>query len=1029
MNLKLHLHRVCASIATVLLAGTHHAQAGSVSTDFSGESSGFPVGSAYVGEAGGVGDSPCLKLTEGFPSQNGWFYMWDLDYGPTTGFNAKFKMMIGGGTAPADGLSFNFASDYNGWNPPMGEEGDGTGLSICFDTYDNGGGEAPAIDIKKGGQIIWSQKGNVDLFRTGDWVPVEVRVDQEGTLDLIVNNKVIVTGLKRAFARSWGYFAFGARAGGLTDKHFVDDIEIITTTVLPALPYVIGTSPSVNAAGLDSVIQAQIQDGQNPVDPASIRMKVDGVEVPITLEKVEGITTVSYDPPGMLDFAKKYQVEVSFSDSGASPVLKTETFEFTTVSLRGPNGNYYELGYQPYEFYTWPQAKAVAEARTWGGVQGHLATITDRAEDEFVELIRSSSLPKSDVLQEAWVGGFQPVGSKPRDNWQWIDGEGPIAGYENWLPGEPNDGYGEDSENYLTVGLWHQFGWNDAGNYNNHMLRGYIIEYEAIAMPTDFKPGDANNRVQASSNGKVNIAVLSTPSFDSASVVVSKLSAGRSGVEARPLQSSMVDVDADGDLDLLLQFNLQDLGLRCGDTRVLVFAENSAGAPLRGTDLVELLNCPPYGLTVTTLQDMAGKTDFYFRINSLVPDFTAPTLAEEIVLKSFNLSGKLTWTRTVKNTPLGMIDATTSEGMLGFSDLSHLQTLSARVQVRNSKTGTPEMAQADGKVLLRPDLQVTGWQAPNSAKVRQVVNVKAVVSEQNRDLGATCAAYLMAGDTVLDKAEDVKVNPGGATTVFFAPRFNTAGEYRLRVVVGDVKPGDFDSGNNSSSEFVLTVSEVPLTAATYELFYNFNKDDIYSEERTEWGITVYRQKNLSEGITEYLCIPAALNFPVDRISASVYSDGIEKRFGEALNFQTDFWDDGCYRFSWTSKFFAGGVITIQTAEDLCNGPGETYVTYGVSGGGEGFAYSALFTSTWELVDIFGSGFGPIRNFLEPQNSLGTYVIFDEAGLKFGGAAQITDFSIDSYYDTWNNPGENGTYSKGYRDYKSANGYSSGLTQP
>jgi len=151
-----------------------------------------------------------------------------------------------------------------------------------------------------------------------------------------------------------------------------------------------------------------------------------------------------------------------------------------------------------------------------------------------------------------------------------------------------------------------------------------------------------------------------------------------------------------------------------------VFAENSAGAPLRGTDLVELLNCPPYGLTITTLQDAAGKTDFYFRINSLVPDFTAPTLAEEIVLKSFNLSGKLTWTRTVKNTPLGTIDATTSEGMLGFSDLSHLQTLSARVQVRNGKTGTPEMSQADGKVLLRPDLQVTGWQAPNSAKVRQV---------------------------------------------------------------------------------------------------------------------------------------------------------------------------------------------------------------------------------------------------------------------------------------------------------------------
>jgi hypothetical protein len=77
----------------------------------------------------------------------------------------------------------------------------------------------------------------------------------------------------------------------------------------------------------------------------------------------------------------------------------------------------------------------------------------------------------------------------------------------------------------------------------------------------------------------------------------------------------------------------------------------------------------------------------------------------------------------------------------------------------------------------------------------------------------------------------------------------------------------------------------------------------------------------------------------------------------------------------------------------------------------------------------GSSVGPNRNFLEPKNSLGKYVVFDEAGLKFGGAAQIPDFSIDSYYDAWNNPGQNGTYSKGYRDYKSVSGYSSGLTQP
>ncbi len=55
-------------------------------------------------------------------------------------------MRGGGGTAtPADGFAFVLGDDAA--DGAFGENGAGSGLVVSFDTYDNGGGEAPAIDV------------------------------------------------------------------------------------------------------------------------------------------------------------------------------------------------------------------------------------------------------------------------------------------------------------------------------------------------------------------------------------------------------------------------------------------------------------------------------------------------------------------------------------------------------------------------------------------------------------------------------------------------------------------------------------------------------------------------------------------------------------------------------------------------------------------------------------------------------------------------------------------------------------------
>lgn len=316
----------CALISNAAI----HVQGGALSENFdSGFSPGVPIGSAYVDSSGGVSDSGCLKLTDAAFGQIGSFIFDELDgWTPITGFQASFKMKIGGGTG-ADGISFNFAGDYSWWM--FGEEGEGSGLTISFDTYDNGNGEAPAIDIKYGWTTIFSQRGNLSLFRTGDFIPVIVNVDPDGSLDLTVNGQAVVKNLVGAFQPTIGQFAFGARTGSLDDYQFIDDLEIMTTTASPVMPYLQYAFPQGDGARTDSNIELVIRDSQSAVDPESIVVTLNGTAVPAVVAKWDGTTSISYDPPGSLQSGTEYKVEVSYSDMSSQPQRVVETFSFRTA--------------------------------------------------------------------------------------------------------------------------------------------------------------------------------------------------------------------------------------------------------------------------------------------------------------------------------------------------------------------------------------------------------------------------------------------------------------------------------------------------------------------------------------------------------------------------------------------------------------------------------------------------------------------------------------------------------------------------
>lgn len=138
------------------------------------------------------------------------------------------------------------------------------------------------------------------------------------------------------------------------------------------------------------------------------------------------------------------------------------------------NGHWYEsLG--PSVCHTWIEARDYADSQTFEDpntgvlLQGHLVTIQDQAENDFVHTNFVGG-----AWQQMWIGAFQfSHDGGLADNWAWVTGE--KWNYTNWDSTEPGS-FDEDYARLLNFfnGKWHDFP-NVASNCGNLYT---VIEYE-----------------------------------------------------------------------------------------------------------------------------------------------------------------------------------------------------------------------------------------------------------------------------------------------------------------------------------------------------------------------------------------------------------------------------------------------------------------------------------------------------------------------------------------------------------------------
>ena len=306
-----------------------------------------------------------LHVTDALNGQNGSMKIQDITGGRTfKEFEVGFRLYISDSTCcgseddtspahrPADGWSLSIGNELPD-TIGLPEEGTGDGIRICFDTWDSGGGEAPAIDVWNGvegevgdgDQDAWSgglfvrQKFDgvtaaeddekfkdpetgefVFMWTHGEWVDFSLKVFGGR---IIINykgyemiNEELPTGWPALTAPQW---LFAGRTGGANAAHWVDDFYV--KVFKPSGPIISSFKGAANGFSV-SLVDAE----GNGLDLDSAEAKFDGSDVAVNKSKSDGETTIAYSTDAPLASGSDHTIELTYTDEKGTVHVKTLSF-------------------------------------------------------------------------------------------------------------------------------------------------------------------------------------------------------------------------------------------------------------------------------------------------------------------------------------------------------------------------------------------------------------------------------------------------------------------------------------------------------------------------------------------------------------------------------------------------------------------------------------------------------------------------------------------------------------------------------
>ncbi|NCA19564.1 MAG: hypothetical protein EBS86_00275 [Crocinitomicaceae bacterium] len=270
------------------------------------------TGAATTGDTGGDsnGNSDEMILTNNVNgSSGGAFFSQPIDLATCYQWNVDFYFRIFDGSS-ADGIAFCFLDV-----PPTGFVSGGgvgipqtaNGIKVVFDTYDNGCGSNPEIQIFNGAGYnecgtgivkVNNSGGNLNFIRSNAYNHAVISYDN-GVITVSVNGtQWLSTNYTVTFV---GYMGFTASTGGSNDRHSIKDARIYADIATP------DAGPDISIC---SGSNGQIGATSNPN------------------------YIYSWSPAAGLSQTNVSNPTVNLTNSGTSPI--TQTFTVTTTLVSNP---------------------------------------------------------------------------------------------------------------------------------------------------------------------------------------------------------------------------------------------------------------------------------------------------------------------------------------------------------------------------------------------------------------------------------------------------------------------------------------------------------------------------------------------------------------------------------------------------------------------------------------------------------------------------------------------------------------------
>jgi hypothetical protein len=133
------------------------------------------------------------------------------------------------------------------------------------------------------------------------------------------------------------------------------------------------------------------------------------------------------------------------------------------------------------------------------------------------------------------------------------------------------------------------------------------------------------------------------------------------------------------------------------------------------------------------------------------------------------------------------------------------------------------------RVKLRPDLSVDQITNPDHAQIGIPVDITALVSERNGDVGATADCVLSADGVEIDRANGIWIDANRSVSCMFRPIFSTVGRKHLTVSLVSIAPADYDDSNNSASATVEIAAPTDLNQFHWRAEYDGVHQHAYTQ--------------------------------------------------------------------------------------------------------------------------------------------------------------------------------------------------------